>query len=159
MLRLLPAIALASAALLAAWPSLAEESKARTTLPGTAPMAPDDRLYVDLGGQAAIRRFTDDFYDRMLRDARIAHHFDGLNAAHLKRTLADYFCVVAGGPCLYEGVGMKDAHAHLGIDRAAFYALVEDLQLAMDAAGVPFGAQNRLLARLAPFHREIVTRG
>lgn len=152
----LPLAALALA--LVGPPALAQNTPARTVMPGTAPVGADDLLYRELGGEAAIRAFTDDFYDRMLRDARIAHYFDGINVKHLKGVLADYFCVVAGGPCVYDGIGMKDAHAHLGIDRAAFNALVENLQVAMDAAGVPFAAQNRLLARMAFFHRDIVTR-
>ncbi|CAM3939758.1 group I truncated hemoglobin [Roseateles saccharophilus] len=120
--------------------------------------ARDDALYRELGGQEAIRRFTDDFYDRMLKDARIAHFFDGINAAYLKGALADYFCVSAGGPCDYDGVSMHNAHAGLGITKGDFDALVEDLQQAMDAAGLPFATQNRLLARLAFHHRDIVTR-
>lgn len=149
--------ALAALALLAPL-AQAQPSAASTVLPGTAPMASDDLLYRELGGRDVIQAFTNDFYDRMLQDARIARYFDGINMKYLKRVLADYFCVVAGGPCVYDGVGMKDAHAHLGIDRAAFNALVENLQWAMDAAGVPFAAQKRLLARMAFFHRDIVSR-
>lgn len=134
------------------------QSQPSTVLPGVAPIPADDRLYRDLGGRDNIQAFTNDFYDRMLQDARIARYFDGINMKHLKRVLADYFCVVAGGPCTYDGVGMKDAHTHLGIDRAAFNALVEHLQFAMDAAHVPFATQNRLLARMAFFHRDIVTK-
>jgi hemoglobin len=33
---------------------------------------------------------------------------------------------------------------------------VEVLQDTMDAQGIPFRDQNRLLARLAPMHREII---
>ena len=39
-----------------------------------------------------------------------------------------------------------------------FNALVEDLQDGLDASGVDFATQNRLLARLAPMHNDIVTR-
>ena len=53
---------------------------------------------------------------------------------------------------------MKSSHAGLGIDRADFNALVEDLQIAMDRKGVPFRSQNKLLAILAPMHREVITR-
>ena len=53
---------------------------------------------------------------------------------------------------------MGPLHAGLGIREADFNALVEDLQKAMDAQGVPFRAQNKLLAKLAPMHREIITR-
>ena len=52
---------------------------------------------------------------------------------------------------------MKDAHADLKITRADFNALVEVLQQAMREAGIPSATQNRLLALLAPMHREIVT--
>jgi len=129
-----------------------------TVIPGTAPIPVDDELYRALGGRDAIQRFTDDFYDRLLKDARLAPFFEGINMKHLRRVLADYFCVVAGGPCVYDGVGMKDSHAHLGITKGDFNRLVEHLQGAMDAAGLPFATQNRLLARLAFSHREIVTK-
>ena len=52
---------------------------------------------------------------------------------------------------------MKSSHAGLGIDRADFNRLVEVLQVAMNQHKVPFRAQNKLLAKLAPMHREIVT--
>ncbi|MFG6469224.1 group I truncated hemoglobin [Roseateles sp. BYS87W] len=133
-------------------------TRPRVVVPGAAPLPADDQLFQALGGVERIRRFTDDFYDRMLNDARIARYFEGIRKDALQRALADYFCVVAGGPCTYEGVNMKDAHAHLGIDRAAFNALVENLQAALDAAQVPFSIQNRFLARMAHFHRDIVTR-
>jgi hypothetical protein len=69
---------------------------------------------------------------------------------------ADQFCQLAGGPCHLKGPDMKQAHDGFDIDRSAFKALVEVLQQAMDAQGIAFGVQNRLLARLAPMHREIV---
>jgi hemoglobin len=53
---------------------------------------------------------------------------------------------------------MLQSHRDLEIRRADFNALVEVLQEAMDARGIPFATQNALLARLAPLHREIVTR-
>ena len=40
---------------------------------------------------------------------------------------------------------------------ADFNALVEVLQAAMDAQGIPYAAQNRLLALLAPMHRDVIT--
>lgn len=125
--------------------------------PAPPPPAGDDSLYRELGGRDRIVSFTNDFYDRLLADPRVAPFFDGINMKYLRRVLADYFCVAAGGPCDYDGVSMKNAHAHLGIARADFNAVVEHLQEAMDAAGVPFSTQNRLLARLAFLYRDIVT--
>jgi hemoglobin len=53
---------------------------------------------------------------------------------------------------------MKTIHADLAINRAQFNALVENLQDAMAKNDVPSREQNRLLARLAPMHREVVTK-
>lgn len=53
---------------------------------------------------------------------------------------------------------MRGAHRGLGITQRQCNALVEDLEAAMDRAGVAFRDQNRLLSRLAPMEPDIVTR-
>jgi hemoglobin len=118
---------------------------------------PSDSLYLALGQKAGITALTDDFVGRVLRDERIKHHFKDTNPKALKDSLSDQFCQLSGGPCKYEGADMKSAHADMGIRKHEFHALVEDLQAAMDARGIPFAQQNRLLALLAPMHRDIIT--
>lgn len=44
------------------------------------------------------------------------------------------------------------------MQQSHFNALVEVLQSAMDAQGIPFAQQNRLLALLAPMHRDVITK-
>ena len=46
--------------------------------------------------------------------------------------------------------------AKVDINKNNFNALVEVLQQAMDAQGIAFTAQNKLLAKLAPMHRDII---
>lgn len=53
---------------------------------------------------------------------------------------------------------MKAVHTDMGVQMKDFNALVEVLQTAMDAEQVPFSAQNKLLAKLAPMKRVIVER-
>ena len=81
----------------------------------------------------------------------------GSEVTAMMRQLVEQFCVILGGDCTYSGRDMRSSHAGLGIDRADFNRLVEVLQVAMDQHGVPFRAQNKLLAKLAPMHREVVT--
>ena len=119
---------------------------------------PDLLLLADFGGRAGIVRLMDDFAERMRADPRIGHHFEKTKMPELKKQLADQICQVLAGPCVYEGDTMKAAHADLKISRADSLAQVEILQDMMRAAGVPFAAQNRLLARLAPMYRDIITR-
>ncbi len=72
--------------------------------------------------------------------------------------LVEQFCQITGGGCTYSGEDMAKAHKDLGIQTRDFNALVEDLQKAMTKNNVPFSAQNKLLAALAPQHRDVVTK-
>jgi hemoglobin len=125
------------------------------TLPAAA-QSRNDALYQQLGGQPGLVRLMDDFMQRLLADARMHPFFKDVNQAHVKAQLVAQFCEVSGGPCKREGPDMKRVHDGFDINRAHFNALVEVLQQSMDAQGIPFGAQNRLLAQLAPMHRDIV---
>ncbi len=117
-----------------------------------------DPLFDALGGRAGIVAITDDLVTLLAADPKIGSFFAHTDLPELKRQLADQFCAVAGGPCVYAGATMKKAHDDMHIRRADFNRLVELLQLAMDAHNVPFAEQNRLLARLAPMHRDVIER-
>jgi len=112
-------------------------------------------LYDDLGGRPGLTRIADGMLQRVQADPRIKDKFDDANIERLQGLVMLQFCVVSGGPCTYPGRNMKAAHADLHLAPRHFTALVEDLQDAMDAEGVPFRTQNRLLALLAPMHRDI----
>jgi hemoglobin len=118
----------------------------------------DDSLYQTFGGQPGLTKIIDDFYDLLLKDPRTLPYFDGAPIKRIKQKLGEQLCELMGGPCTYTGRTMKRTHEGQNIDRAAFNALVEDLQTAMDRNGVPFRAQNKLLAKLAPMYRDIQDR-
>ncbi len=114
-------------------------------------------LFDDLGGRPGLTRIADGTLRRALLDPRIKDKFDDANIERLQGLLMLQFCVVSGGPCRYPGRDMRTAHADLHLAPHHFNAMVEDLQDAMDAEGVPFRTQNRLLALLAPMHRDVVS--
>ncbi|MDM4766856.1 group 1 truncated hemoglobin [Pelomonas sp. SE-A7] len=120
--------------------------------------AGDDSLYRALGEKPGIEKLMMDFSARLKKDPRIGSFFKDTNPKALAEQLRDQVCELSGGPCKYEGAKMKPAHADLGVKRGDFNALVEVLQQSMDDAGIPFATQNKLLALLAPMHRDIVTR-
>jgi hemoglobin len=146
-------------------PALVLVASALTALPATAqttaaPMAISSNssaLFDTFGGKAGLVKLMDDFMVRLLADPRTGPHFKPANQQRIKEQLVDQFCVVMGGPCVYKGADMKSAHAAMDITKGDFNALVEVLQQAMDAQGIPFGAQNQLLAKLAPMHRDVIT--
>lgn len=131
---------------------------ALSLLVSSAAFAGDDRLYRELGEKPGITRLMNDFSGRLKRDERIGSFFRETNPKALAEQLTDQVCVLSGGPCKYEGAKMKDSHADLGIAKKDFNILVEVLQQCMDDAAIPFATQNRLLALLAPMHRDIITR-
>jgi hemoglobin len=94
---------------------------------------------------------------RLLADPRTQPFFEKSNQQRVKEQLVEQLCQVAGGPCAYKGADMKSAHVNLDITKAHFNALVEVLQLSMDARQIPFRTQNQLLALLAPMHRDVIT--
>lgn len=116
----------------------------------------DDRLYARLGERDNIGQFVQETLLLSIEDERIAHHFEGVNMFELQRLLTDQICEVAGGPCEYDGRDMAETHAGLAITRTEFNILLEHLLDAMTLHDVPVPAQNRLTARLAPMHEEIV---
>jgi hemoglobin len=116
----------------------------------------DDALYRQLGGNAGLVTLMDDFMVRLLADPRMYPFFKEVDQADLKQKLVLQFCEVSGGPCKAKDSNMKKTHSGYDITKSNFNALVEVLQQSMDAQGIAFGTQNRLLAQLAPMHREIV---
>lgn len=125
---------------------------------GAAPAAPpaDASLYRAFGEKAGLSTLMDDFVGRLKADPRIGGFFKDTKSSHLATQLTDQLCALSGGPCVYEGAPMRESHRELGIQRTHFNALVEVLQDSMTARGIAFGDQNRMLALLAPLHREIV---
>lgn len=116
----------------------------------------DDSLYQALGQKSGITQIVNDTYDNALADPRIRAYFVDAPQKRVKQKLVEQFCVLAGGPGQYTGRNMAETHKGLGIDRPAFNALIEDLQLAMDKHHVPYHEQNKLLAKLAPMYRVII---
>lgn len=118
--------------------------------------APDDTLYQQLGARDGLVALTDDFMIRLLADPRMNPFFRDTDQKVFKSQLVAQLCEISGGPCQRTGKDMKSVHGGQDITRSNFNALVEVLQLSMGDQGIGFRTQNRLLAKLAPMHRDIV---
>ena len=113
-------------------------------------------LYQALGSESGISQIVDEALIIILQDERIKASFKETNIPRLAQLLKEQFCVISAGPCQYTGDDMKTVHQGLGINAAQFYALAEDVQIAMDKLAIPSATQNRLMALLAPMKRDIV---
>ena len=120
--------------------------------------AADDALFRGLGGKPGIKQIVATFVPLVLADPRIKETFSDSDMKHVALRLEEQFCALGGGPCDYKGEPMKEVHGGLKITNAQFNALAEDLQIAMERNAIPSHVQNKLVAKLAPMQRAIVTK-
>lgn len=153
----------AAVLLAAAQPLLAADGEPAVSDPSIQPSAPtlpvitdDTALFETFGGREGLTRIMDDVMPRWLKNPRTRPFFENSDQERIKLQLVEQFCVIMKGPCEYSGRTMAEAHRGMNVDEGAFYALVEELQRALNAQKVPFAAQNRLIAALAPMHRDII---
>ena len=112
-------------------------------------------VFDQFGGEQGLVALMDLFMTKLVADPRTKRFFVDADQAAIKKHLVEQFCAILGGGCAYTGRDMRTAHKGFDIGRDQFNALVEDLQKSMSERGIPFRAQNKLLARLAPMHRDI----
>lgn len=136
--------------------SLAATETAHSSNLGNTPMVGTE-TFDAFGGKAGLVKIMDDFMIGLVNDPRTKPFFDNEKQAFIKAMLVEQMCELMNGGCKYSGRDMSAAHANMKVNRAAFNALVEQFQFAMDKHDVPFTAQNKLLAKLGPMYREIET--
>ena len=121
-----------------------------------APAFADDELYNNqFGGKPGMAKITHEMMVGVLADPRIKDFFAKTDIERLEFLLAEQFCELVSGPCKYSGRDMKTVHRGEKINTAHFNFLAEHLQVAMENNGVPTWAQNKLIAKLAPMHRDV----
>lgn len=144
-------------------PAMAAPGEPAVSDPSIKPSAPtlpvitsNSTLFETFGGREGLVKIMDDVMPRWLQNPRTKPFFEGSDQERIKLQLVEQFCVIMNGPCEYSGRTMAEAHRGMNVDEGAFYALVEELQRSLNAMKVPFAAQNRLIAALAPMHRDII---
>lgn len=120
------------------------------------PSRTDDNLYQALGAEQGIEQIADNFIMAIAYDERVFDRFADSNVQRFREKIIEHFCFIADGPCEYTGDSMVLVHRGMDISSAEFNAVVEDLIDAMDQAGTPIRAQNRLLQRLAGLRPQII---
>jgi hemoglobin len=158
MLRLATLAAIASTAAFGA--CMREESPPPPPPPGNAATT-DSSLYRRLGGYDALAAVTDTFLARIAADTAINVFFAGIEPPQMNRIrqmVVDQLCAASGGPCLYVGKSMKEAHATLDITSDVFEKFMGHLQSTLVAFSVQQREQDEVLGALRSLKAEIVTK-
>ena len=116
---------------------------------------PTKTLFEWAGGETAIARMINAFYDRVERDAMLSSYFPGGVHADHRLHVSWWWCEVFGGPAKYtDELGgyrrMLDHHLDLGITPEHRRRFVETMSVAADDAALPDDPEFRsaLLAYL-----------
>lgn len=120
--------------------------------------ADDAAAYREFGELDGVTKIVEDFTANVMADDRIKKAFAKTDLKRFKEKLTEQLCQQLGGPCIYSGRPMADVHEGFDIKKADFNALVEDLRKAMNAHHISQRTQNQLLAKLAPMHRDIISK-
>jgi len=116
-------------------------------------------IYDSIGGADAVAAAVEDFYGRVLADPSLAPYFVDTDMAHLKAHQRAFIAAALGGPEVYEGKSMADAHAGRDITPEAFGSVVAHLVATLQSLGVDDETIGAIGGALAPLEPEIVTIG
>ena len=119
-------------------------------------------LYDRLGGLAPISVVVSDFIDALMPDS-ILNANPAIDAAR-KRVPAPYLkyhvtamvCQATGGPCQYQGRGMKESHAHLNITEQEWDRMITLFQGVLTKHKVPAKETQELLEIVGSTKADIV---
>ncbi|MEH6532843.1 MAG: group 1 truncated hemoglobin [Photobacterium frigidiphilum] len=119
-------------------------------------------LYSRLGGLAPISVVVSDFIDIVVPDAFLnenpavqatrAH----VPAAYLKYRVTSMVCNATGGPCEYQGKGMKEAHANLNITEPEWDRMVVLFKEVLAKHKLPATESQELLKIIGSTKADIV---
>jgi hemoglobin len=96
--------------------------------------------FEELGGDAGVKTAVAIFYNRVLADPELAPFFDGVDVGRLRMHQRAFLTAALGGPELFTGRGLEQAHAGRGIDDAAFDRLLDHLAETLGDLGLSAGS-------------------
>jgi hemoglobin len=127
-----------------------------------APAAAAPTLYERLGGASNIAMVVDDVIDRAYADPVFVAN-PRIHAAHMhfpkpvyKFNATCLACQVFGGPQVYTGRSLKDAHWHLQITDTEWQELIKIFRDSMTGFKVPAKEQGEVLAIIESTKGDIV---
>ena len=99
-----------------------------------------ESLYVRMGGEVAMQAVTEEFYAKVMRDARIFRFFDRVDMTKQHHLQKEFLTWATGGPVKYDTQRLRDQHRHLvrdhGMNETHFDTFVELLAGTLQEQGV-----------------------
>lgn len=116
-------------------------------------------IFERYGGFATINKIVDRLYEKALSSPEVAPYFAQTQMMRLVDHQTKFVATVMGGPISYSDKQLAQIHGHMGIDQAAFDAVVGSLEETLSEFGVTRADQRLILSDFAAKAPLIVTRG
>jgi len=126
------------------------------TLISCSNLTASSNLYQEIGGKKTLNNVFGLAVARIYKDPVLAPHFKGVPKKYIRKKLVLQTCELIGGPCIYDGKSMHEAHKDELVTDAQFYRLVEHVQSAMRDIGLTYQQENQILQKLAQLKNSIV---
>lgn len=93
-------------------------------------------IFEKYGGLKTISHLVHEFYKKVLDDPQLKGYFSNSNIEKLMEHQANFLSFALGGPNLYQGRDLIDAHKSLHIKKPHFELVANYLEEVLDEAGV-----------------------
>ncbi len=115
-------------------------------------------LYQAIGGHSKIEEITDHFITQIEYSEDIFPYFQAADVERFREKFIEHLCAHTDGPCEYTGDSMQQVHDGMNINERDFNTTVDLLVKAMEASGLDYPLQNKILHRLAPTRGDMIYR-
>ena len=119
-------------------------------------MTKDSSLYERIGGEAAIARLVDAFYERIIADEELRPFFEKSSMETLRRMQREFIAAALGGPIVYAGRSLREVHAGRGITKVHFRKFVHHLLETMKADELSEQDAYDVISRLNTYADDIM---
>jgi len=113
--------------------------------------------YDEIGGPGAVKAAVAVFYQRVLDDPDLRTWFADVDLQRLKAHQRAFLSHALGGPDLFAGRSMAEAHAGLAITDDAFQAVVEHLVITLHDLGISPEQLDRVRSTVEALRDDVVS--
>ena len=113
-------------------------------------------IYDELGGGDGVRTAVTVMYHRIVADPELAPWFEGIDTDRLKAHQRAFLAAAFGGPQVFTGRPIPEAHRGMEITDDAFDRVVSALMTALADLGIAKEAVNTVGERLEGMRGDIV---
>ncbi|WP_394231377.1 group 1 truncated hemoglobin [Niallia oryzisoli] len=116
-----------------------------------------ESLYEKVGGEAAIEKVVDYFYNELvLKDETVNHFFENTDMEKQRRHQSKFISFALGGPNQYSGKSMAKAHEGMNLQPEHFQAIANHLHDALAHFGVEESDIDAALTKVATLKDDII---